>query len=96
MVALAIGRCQFRIQGSAVTSVDITPSRLIPATTYDAGQWSPQAFVPFALHTARCTAGCEPNTRRRNMFPVEAAFNETHCHKKPKSPCRRFVPDMEI
>jgi hypothetical protein len=36
MVALAIGRCQFRIQGSAVTElspVDITPSRLIPAST---------------------------------------------------------------
>jgi hypothetical protein len=79
MVALAIGRCQFRIQGSAVTGlspVDITPSRLIPATTYDAGQWSPQGFGPFALHTTRCSVGCEPNSRRRNLFPVEVAFNE--------------------
>ena len=40
MVALAIGRCQFRILGSAVTElspVDITPSRY-SRSYYDAGQ----------------------------------------------------------
>lgn len=93
MVALAIGRCQFRIQGSAVTElspVDITPSRYsrsLATSHYDAGQWSPQVFGPFALHTARCTAGCESDIRRRNMFPVEAAFNEARiATRKPKRP----------
>jgi hypothetical protein len=89
MVALAIGRCQFRIQGSAVTElspVDITPSRY-SRDHYDAGQWSPQAFGPFALHTTRCTAGRESNIRRRNMIPVEAAFNESRiATTKPKRP----------
>jgi hypothetical protein len=40
MVALAIGRCQFRIQGRAVTGlspVDITPSRYSRSYN-DAGQ----------------------------------------------------------
>lgn len=86
MVALAIGRCQFRMQGSAVTGlspvvIQLPPSRLIiPAATYDA--WNLEVGLlrisdPFALHTTRCSAGCEPNTRRRNKFPVEVAFNES-------------------
>ena len=89
MVALAIGRCQFRMQGSAVTGlspVDITPFTLSRSYN-DAGQWSPQVFGPFALHTARCIVGYESNIRRRNRFPVEAAFNETSiATTNPKSP----------
>jgi hypothetical protein len=70
MVALAIGRCQFRIQGSSVTELSpltLPLHVLIPQPLMTLGSG------PFALHTARCTAGCESNTRWRNMFPVEAA-----------------------
>lgn len=86
MVALAIGRCQFRIQGSAVTGLSPVVISVTPFTSYysrshlrrlEVGLLRFSDPFAFALHTTRCSAGCEPNTRRRNKFPVEVAFNES-------------------
>lgn len=63
-MVLAIGRCQFRMQGSAVTELSpltITPSRLIPATTYDAGS----GLLRFSDHSP-----CIPHVALHAVIPT--------------------------